>query len=97
MVLLFLYTCTVFSCILLFGFESAESDSKKTDEILEYGFQYVQDGFFPPKSMKEKKRAVRKCIFLCWELSKGPDCCCNCHRETRTKLVLRCTHSVRHI
>ena len=56
MILLFLYTCTVFWIAAM-----AESDSiKKADEILEYAIQYALDGSYPLELTKGKKRAIRK-------------------------------------
>ncbi len=38
-------------------FDKAKSGA---DEILEYAIQYAEDGSYPPKLTKDKKRAVRK-------------------------------------
>ena len=55
MLLLFLYTCTVFWMATM-----AESNSKKADKIPEYAIQDAKDGSYPPELTKEKERAVRK-------------------------------------
>ena len=40
--------------------DDAGEKKPRGDDILEFAIQYVQDGSYPPKLTKDRKRAVRK-------------------------------------